>query len=135
MNFRVHHHKGSGGQVQVTASIAAIFSPSGASRSSFGASRAALCAALAVLGILALTPASALAATAYVPAEQQFSNGFNFVLPSGIAVNGNNGHIYIAESGSGQVLDYTSASDTSPAVWNGSDTPAGSFGEAPLRRR
>jgi hypothetical protein len=48
------------------------------------------------------------------------------------AVNGFNGHIYIADSGNGRVYNFASPSDTSPEVWDGSSTHAGSFGEGVL---
>jgi sugar lactone lactonase YvrE len=45
-----------------------------------------------------------------------------------VAVNDHNGHVLVADSGSGTVYDYTSPDDTSPAAWTGSVTPSGSFG-------
>jgi hypothetical protein len=47
-----------------------------------------------------------------------------------VAVNDSNGHILVADSRSGLVYDFASASDTAPAVWDGSETPASSFGAA-----
>ena len=49
-----------------------------------------------------------------------------------------NGHILVADVPSARgeasvVYDYSSASDPSPAVWTGSNTPAGSFGRILLR--
>jgi hypothetical protein len=45
-----------------------------------------------------------------------------------VAVNDANGHILVADSGTGLVYDFASAADTSPTTWDGSTTPAGSFG-------
>ncbi len=58
----------------------------------------------------------------------QFSRGFSFLVAESVAPNDHNGNIYVADSGSGQVLDFASPSDTSPTVWDGTNTPAESFG-------
>jgi DNA-binding beta-propeller fold protein YncE len=47
-------------------------------------------------------------------------------------VNPSNGHILVADSGVGRVYDFSSATDETPVVWDGSGTPAGSFGEGPV---
>jgi DNA-binding beta-propeller fold protein YncE len=82
-------------------------------------------ASLLVLTGLTATPASA--ALKYQESGA-FTNGFSFLTGNSVAPNDHNGHIYVADSGSGQVLDFTSPSDTSPTDWDGSTTPAGSFG-------
>lgn len=86
---------------------------------------------MAVLAILAgfvflpLTPA---AAALKFQSAGQLPHGFNFLLAGSVAVNDHNGHIYVADSGTARVLDFASATDESPTEWDGSNTPAGSFG-------
>jgi DNA-binding beta-propeller fold protein YncE len=45
-----------------------------------------------------------------------------------VAVDDFNGHVLVADSGVDKVYDFASVSDTAPAVWDGSNAPAGSFG-------
>lgn len=45
-----------------------------------------------------------------------------------VAVNDFNGHILVADSSVGLVYDFSSAADVAPTVWDGSGTPAKSFG-------
>ncbi len=45
----------------------------------------------------------------------------------GVAVDPANGHIFIADSSAGKVYDFSSPSDTSPTVIDGSTTPSGPF--------
>jgi phosphodiesterase/alkaline phosphatase D-like protein len=47
-----------------------------------------------------------------------------------VAVNGKDNHILVADSSDGLVYDFSSVSDQSPEIWNGSNTPNGSFGNA-----
>jgi len=54
---------------------------------------------------------------------------FGPLYPKSAAVDDANGHILVADSGDGRIYDFTSPSDTSPTAWDGSNTPAGSFGE------
>ncbi len=80
-----------------------------------------------------LSASSAFAALTYVPDGQippanASPSSFSFILAESTAVDDANGHIYVADSGRGEVFDFNSATDTSPAVWNGSKTPLGSFG-------
>ncbi|HVC07892.1 MAG TPA: hypothetical protein VND98_09950 [Solirubrobacterales bacterium] len=94
-------------------------------------------ASIALLAALVLAP-SALAVKKYLPAGQfppgypenlQWTpSGFNSILAEGIAVSDKNHHIYVADSGRGQVFDYSSTSDKEPARWKGENTPKGSFG-------
>ena len=86
--------------------------------------------------ILAVSSAALLVLAPTAPAAQKYQQlgmlsggNFSFLSAESVAVNDKNGHIYVADSGRGQVLDYTSASDTSPTAWSGSTTPSGSFGE------
>jgi hypothetical protein len=44
-----------------------------------------------------------------------------------VAVNDHNGHIYVADSQSRTIRDYSSASDTNPVIWSGAATPATEF--------
>jgi DNA-binding beta-propeller fold protein YncE len=86
-----------------------------------------LLAAIAVtLGLLVAAP-GALAANKYQQVEK-FARGFSFLTAESVAVNDHNGKIYVADSGQGEILIFSSASDNSPTAWNGSNTPAGSFG-------
>jgi hypothetical protein len=56
--------------------------------------------------------------------------GVSFVdlSPGGVAVDGANGHVLVGDSGVGLVFDFSSVSSVTPVVWDGSLTPAGSFG-------
>jgi sugar lactone lactonase YvrE len=93
--------------------------------------------ALLALALLWLTPA-ALAAQKYVPVakfppdypgnENWIPGGFNSTFAESVAVSDKNQHIYVADSGRGAIFDYESITDKEPARWNGTTTPAGSFG-------
>jgi hypothetical protein len=93
-------------------------------------SRAQLLAALGLalaLAALVVFVAPALAAPPpYVQAGEIPNAGSEFFSES-VAVNPQNGHIYVADSGSHVIRDYASAGDTSPTVWNGSATPTGPY--------
>jgi DNA-binding beta-propeller fold protein YncE len=109
--------------------------PSAGSSHGLPAPKLAAAAAAGLLSalLLALSAAPALAGTAFVPAGSldgsATANGsFSQLLSESVAVNGKNGHILIADSGLGIVYDYDSLADASPAEWDGSATPAGSFG-------
>jgi hypothetical protein len=54
--------------------------------------------------------------------------GFSHLDAESVAANGFNHHVLVADSGVGKVYDFVSASDTSPGVWDGLNTPAKSFG-------
>ena len=91
--------------------------------------------AFAVLIALALSTTAFLAVTAapapaagppYVQVAEIQNAGSEFYSES-VAANPHNGHIYVADSGAHVIRDYASTSDTSPTVWNGSNTPAGEF--------
>jgi hypothetical protein len=91
---------------------------------------AVISASVAMLAVLAL-PSSALAALQFPPlGEIAGTPGvpFGLLQSESVAVNDSNGHILVADSSVGLVYDFTSASDTSPTTWDGSTTPAGSFG-------
>ena len=75
-----------------------------------------------------LTSATPALATLKYQEKGTFLNGFGFLTANSVAPSDYNGHIYVADSGSGQVIDFTSPTDTAPSVWNGSKSPAGSFG-------
>jgi phosphodiesterase/alkaline phosphatase D-like protein len=79
------------------------------------------------MGVSLMLSPAALAAKKYQQIAQ-FSRSFNFLLANSVAVNNHNGHVYVADSGTGEVYDFTSPTDPSPSAWNGSKTPAGSFG-------
>ena len=83
-----------------------------------------------LLGLALLPLASASPAAAALKYQQSgnFTNGFNFLINNSVAVNDHNGHIYVADSGASNVQDFASPSDTSPAIWEGSNTPHGFFG-------
>jgi DNA-binding beta-propeller fold protein YncE len=87
-------------------------------------------AVFALLGLALLPLALATPASAALKYQQTgtFTKNFNFLLTGSVAVNDHNNHIYVADSGNGQVYDFTSPTDTSPTVWNGSNTPHGFFG-------
>ena len=91
---------------------------------------AALC--VSTIGF-SLSPASASAALTYVsagtiPVASFTPSHSSSLYAESVAVDDHNGHIYVADSNSGEILDYSSASDTSPELWTGFNTPAGSFG-------
>ncbi len=90
--------------------------------------RLALLFGLLGLALLPLAPASPAAAALKYQQSGNFTNSFNFLINNSVAVNDHNGHIYVADSGSSNVEDFTSPSDTSPAIWEGSNTPHGFFG-------
>jgi DNA-binding beta-propeller fold protein YncE len=82
---------------------------------------------------LSLSATSASAALTYVSAGTipvaEFTPAHSSALyAESVAVDDHNGHIYVADSDSGEILDYSSASDASPELWTGSNTPDGSFG-------
>ena len=86
--------------------------------------------------MLALGVSSASAAMVF-PSLGQISgpssvSTFSELSAGSVAVDNANGHILVADSGTGLVYDFVSASDTSPTIWNGSSTPAGSFGGGPV---
>jgi hypothetical protein len=84
----------------------------------------ALGLSLAAAALLALAAPSAFALSNL----GQLSGTFGQLNSESVAVNDANGHILVADSAVGLVYDYASASDTSPTTWDGSNTPAGSFG-------
>ena len=84
-------------------------------------------AALAAALFLAPTALAATPATTYVPIGK-LPYSFNRLLPESVAINESTGHIYVADSGTATVYDFESATDNAPAEWNGSNTPAESFG-------
>jgi hypothetical protein len=88
--------------------------------------------ALAIVALLAVFATPASAALKFNPAGEitgpSAGQPFGTLHSESVAVNDSNGHILIADSGTGLVYDFASASDTSPAVWDGSTSPAGSFG-------
>ena len=63
------------------------------------------------------------------PASGATPESFSQLLTESVGFDETTGHIYVADSGRGQVYDFASASDTAPAVWSGTNTPSGSFGE------
>ncbi|HEV7493045.1 hypothetical protein [Baekduia sp.] len=93
---------------------------------------AALAAATSAL--LALGVAPAFAALQFPSAGQiagpSAGTPFSLLKSESVAVNDTNGHILVADSGTGLVYDFTSAVDTTPTTWDGTSTPAGSFGGA-----
>jgi hypothetical protein len=54
--------------------------------------------------------------------------GFGELYSGSVAVDDFNGHIFVADSRTGLIYDFASASDTKPAVWDGSNTSLKSFG-------
>ena len=84
--------------------------------------------ALLGLALLPLAPATPASAALKYQQSGNFTNNFNFLINNSVAVNDHNSHIYVADSGSSNVEDFTSPSDTSPAIWEGSNTPHGFFG-------
>jgi hypothetical protein len=93
--------------------------------------RAAAAAVAVVAGLLlAATPAFAETySTIGQISGPEPGTPFGDLQPQSVAVDDANGHIFVADSSDGLVYDFASASDTTPAVWDGSTTPAGSFGE------
>lgn len=96
---------------------------------------------LRLIGLLALTSAafaftatsaSALVAYAHRGVIAGPAPGLHFsdLTSESVAVNNKNGHIYVADSTHGLIYDFSSASDTEPALWTGESTPFGSFGKA-----
>ncbi|MGA8744564.1 MAG: hypothetical protein WB507_01715 [Solirubrobacterales bacterium] len=84
-----------------------------------------------------LAPTFASAAFTYVsagtiPVAEFTPAHFSSLYAESVAVDDHNGHIYVADSNSGEILDYSSAADTEPELWTGSNTPDGSFGEGRL---
>jgi hypothetical protein len=112
--------KGSGAPASARAAAAP-------SRLRLGAAGLGLVLLLAALAL----PAAAPAAFKYTSLGEIAGPGpferFESLRSNSVAVNDKNGHIYVADSGLGKVYDFASASDTSPAVWDGSTTPAGEF--------
>jgi hypothetical protein len=53
---------------------------------------------------------------------------FGTLDPESVAVNDSNGHILVADSSKGVVYDFSSLADTTAEVWEGTTTPAKSFG-------
>lgn len=91
-----------------------------------------LAAALALIAALTLTATPALAGKTFPKlgelAGPAVGESFVHLDSESVAVNDFNSHILVADSGTHVVYDFTSASDTSPTVWTGSEAPAGSFG-------
>ena len=85
-----------------------------------------------VCAVLVLGVGSASALTAF-PSLGRLSGpapgqSFGRLNSGSVAVNDFNGHVFVADSQVGRVYDFASAGDTAPVVWDGSGTPAGSFG-------
>ena len=89
--------------------------------------RVLILAFILALTVLPLAAAPSRAALKYQPTGE-FASTFSFLTSTSVAPDDHNDHIYVADSGSSEVLDFTSPADPSPTVWNGSTTPAGSFG-------
>ncbi len=92
--------------------------------------RAALLVVVAGLGVLAFAGTPAQAATVYPKVgeiTEAFSTNASAPTAEAVAVDDQNGHIYVADAGNHVIRDYASAADTSPTLWDGSSTPAGSF--------
>jgi DNA-binding beta-propeller fold protein YncE len=83
---------------------------------------AALCAALALVA----TPASADFLHHGEISGPEPGVHFGPLQPGSVAVDGLNGHVLVAVAG--KVYDFASATATTAAVWDGSETPLGSFG-------
>jgi hypothetical protein len=87
----------------------------------------------AVLGVLAtsLAPGAgpAAAATVFPPLGEIQEAGccVESFRSESVAIDDQNGHIYLADSGAHRIRDYASATDPSPVLWNGEGTPAGRF--------
>jgi DNA-binding beta-propeller fold protein YncE len=56
------------------------------------------------------------------------ATSFGHLDPESVAVDDANNHIYVADSSNGLVYDFASASDTSPTILSGAETPSHSFG-------
>jgi DNA-binding beta-propeller fold protein YncE len=92
--------------------------------------------AVVVCGVLALGVGSALGANAFPLDGQLAPTGSTFgrLQPGSVAVDDASGETYVADSGSGVVDVFETATGTQLASWNGSaatnppGTPAGSFG-------
>jgi hypothetical protein len=91
---------------------------------------AAGCAALMALSVAPAGAALQFSASVGEISGPAVGMSFSALRSESVAVNDLNGHILVADSGTGNVYDFNSAADTSPTTWNGSTTPAGSFGGA-----
>lgn len=108
---------------------------SGAPSSGVGARTSPLkLAALTVLAALCALALGATPASAALTFEQigeitgpEAGVPFGSLKSESVAVNDQNGHILIADSGAHRVYDFASATDTAPTVWDGTTTPAGEF--------
>jgi hypothetical protein len=92
--------------------------------------RAALFVVVVWLGVLAFAGVPALAAIVYPKVgeiTEAFTEKASAPTPEAVAVDDQNGHIYVADSGSHVIRDYPSAADTSPTLWDGASTSAGAF--------
>src|SRR4029077_9469933 len=87
-----------------------------------------LCFAAALLTLTATPASAALQFTAGGTIAGTPGGPFAALNSESVAVNDSNGHILVAASGPGLVYEFPSPSDTSPTTWDGSATPAGSFG-------
>jgi hypothetical protein len=78
---------------------------------------------LTIIALLALTAGPASAAFKYTPAGEiagpEPGVSFTSLKSESVAVSDFNGHIYVADSGTHKVYDFSSLSDTSPEVWEG----------------
>jgi hypothetical protein len=90
-----------------------------------------LVVAIVLVALMSPSPAAAAIVNPKL-GEVSVPAGTGNLLSESVAVSDANGHIYVGRAGQGEgsatVYDFSSASDTSPTVWNGSNTPAGSFG-------
>jgi DNA-binding beta-propeller fold protein YncE len=89
------------------------------------------CTVALTLGALLAVAGPASAALVFEPNGTIAGSGggaFSQLNSESVAVNDSNGHILVADSGVGLVYEFTSAVDSSPATWDGSTTPSGSFG-------
>ncbi len=90
-----------------------------------------LATAFALLA-LSVGAAPASAVTGYPQLGQLFGPNpgarFGVLHSESVAADDVNGHIFVADSSDGLVYDFTSSTDLFPTVWNGSNTPKGSFG-------
>jgi hypothetical protein len=87
--------------------------------------------AFALAAFLALAATPAIAAPGYKEIGEIAGTGtgrFGSLRSESITVNPKDGHILVADSSDGLVYDFASTSDTSPVIWEGTNTPAGSFG-------
>jgi hypothetical protein len=124
------HRGGSGGAFTRDRSLGADATGAPSHRST----RILVSLALATTALLAVFAAPASAALKFNPAGQitgpSAGTAFGTLHSESVATNDTNGHIMVADSSVGLVYDFSSASDTSPTTWDGSATPAGSFGGA-----